>query len=151
MSRKCVRCREELGLLIMRTATMIRRKADSNVYMNKVHKITGSNGWILGYLAEHEDEDVYQKDIEEKFCVTRSTVSKVLKGMESKGLLRRESVSSDARLKRLVLTEEGREINNNALAERKELENRIRKGLSDEEFDTLMRLLRKVAYNMHEE
>ena len=71
--------------------------------------------------------------------------------MESKGLLRRESVSSDARLKRLVLTEEGREINNNALAERKELENRIRKGLSDEEFDTLMRLLRKVAYNMHEE
>ena len=67
------------------------------------------------------------------------------------GLLRRESVSSDARLKRLVLTEEGREINNNALAERKELENRIRKGLSDEEFDTLMRLLRKVADNMHEE
>lgn len=111
MSRKCVPCREELGLLIMRTATMIRRKADSNVYMNKVHKITGSNGWILGYLAEHEDEDVYQKDIEEKFCVTRSTVSKVLKGMESKGLLRRESVSSDARLKRLVLTEEaGRSI-----------------------------------------
>ena len=48
MSRKCVPCREELGLLIMRTATMIRRKADSNVYMNKVHKITGSNGWILG-------------------------------------------------------------------------------------------------------
>ena len=54
-------------------------------------------------------------------------------------------------MKRLVLTEEGREINNNALAERKELENRIRKGLSDEEFDTLMRLLRKVAYNMNEE
>ena len=49
------------------------------------------------------------------------------------------------------MTEEGREINNNALAERKELENRIRKGLSDEEFDTLMRLLRKVADNMHEE
>ena len=48
-------------------------------------------------------------------------------------------------------SEKGREINNNALAERKELENRIRKGLSDEEFDTLMRLLRKVAYNMHEE
>ena len=85
------------------------------------------------------------------FCVTRSTVSKALNGMVSKGLLRRESVSSDARLKRLVLTEVGREINNNALAERKELENRIRKGLSDEEFDTLMRLLRKVAYNMHEE
>ena len=45
MSRKCVPCREDLGLLIMRTATMIRRKADSNVYMNKIHKITGSDGF----------------------------------------------------------------------------------------------------------
>ena len=125
--------------MILRTATMIRRKADSNVYMSKVHKITGSNGWILGYLADHENEEIYQKDIEEKFCVTRSTVSKVLKGMESKGLLRRESVSSDARLKRLVLTE------------RIELENRIRDGLSDEEFHTLMHLLKRVADNMLEE
>ena len=138
MCRKDLPCREELGLLILRTATMIRRKADSNVYMSKVHKITGSNGWILGYLADHEN-------------VTRSTVSKVLKGMESKGLLRRESVSSDARLKRLVLTEEGREINANAAVERIELENRIRDGLSDEEFHTLMHLLKRVADNMLEE
>ena len=145
MCRKDLPCREELGLLILRTATMIRRKADSNVYMSKVHKITGSNGWILGYLADHEN------DIEENFCVTRSTVSKVLKGMESKGLLRRESVSSDARLKRLVLTEEGREINANAAVERIELENRIRDGLSDEEFHTLMHLLKRVADNMLEE
>ena len=115
MCRKDLPCREELGLLILRTATMIRRKADSNIYMSKVHKITGSNGWILGYLADHENEEIYQKDIEEKFCVTRSTVSKVLKGMESKGLLRRESVFSDARLKRLVLTEEERVNKMNSL------------------------------------
>lgn len=151
MCRKDLPCKEDIGLLILRTATMLRRRADSNVYMSKVHKITGANGWILGYLAERENEDVYQKDIEEKFCVTRSTVSKVLKGMESKGLLRRESVSSDARLKRLVLTEEGREINDNATAERLELENRIKKGLSDEEFHTLIRLLKKVADNLQEE
>lgn len=46
------------------------QKGDSNVYMSKVHMITGSNGWILGYLADHENEEIYQKDIEEKFCVT---------------------------------------------------------------------------------
>ena len=119
MCRKDLPCREELGLLILRTATMIRRKADSNVYMSKVHKITGSNGWILGYLADHENEEIYQKDIEEKFCVTRST--------------------------------EGREINANAAVERIELENRIRDGLSDEEFHTLMHLLKRVADNMLEE
>ena len=52
---------------------------------------------------------------------------------------------------RLVLTEEGREINANAAVERIELENRIRDGLSDEEFHTLMHLLKRVADNMLEE
>ena len=49
------------------------------------------------------------------------------------------------------LTEEGREINANAAVERIELENRIRDGLSDEEFHTLMHLLKRVADNMLEE
>ena len=62
MCRKDLPCREELGLLILRTATMIRRKADSNVYMSKVHKITGSNGWILGYLADHENEEIRSEE-----------------------------------------------------------------------------------------
>ena len=37
--------------------------------------------------------------------MARSTVTGVVKLMERKGLIRRESVSSDARLKKLVLTE----------------------------------------------
>ena len=32
---------------------------------------------LLNKEADHENEEIYQKDIEEKFCVTRSTVSKV--------------------------------------------------------------------------
>ena len=39
--------------------------------------------------------------------MARSTVTGVVKLMERKGLIRRESVSSDARLKKLVLTEKG--------------------------------------------
>lgn len=148
MIEKDIPGKDDLGLLIMRTAIMIRRQADASVYMSRVKKITGANGWILRYLAEKEGEDVYQKDIEENFCVTRSTVSKVLKGMEAKGLLCRESVSSDARLKRLVLTEEGRSINQHAFAERNALEARIKAGLTDEEVEMLQRLLTKIAANL---
>lgn len=148
MSEKCMLDNEDMGILIMRTATMIRRRADSNTYMSRVRKITGANGWILRYLDENDGKAVYQKDIEEKFGVTRSTVSKVLKGMEAKGLLYRQNVSSDARLKQLILTEEGRQISHRASEERLELENRIKEGLSEEEVDTLRHLLMKVADNM---
>lgn len=143
-------CRDRLGLLIMRTGAMVRRHADSNIYMNEVNKVTGANGWILGYLGEREakEQEVYQKDIEENFKVTRSTVSKVLKKMEEKGMLRRESVSNDARLKRLVLTEKGRMINQQVLAERQKLEQRVSEGLSDEEVETLERLLIRVMSNL---
>lgn len=148
MEDKCTPGKCDIGLLIMRTATMIRRRADANTYMNQLHKITGANGWILRYLDEREGEEVYQKDIEEKFSVTRSTVSKVLTGMEAKGLLRREPVPSDARLKRLVLTEEGRRISRYALKEKVLLEDKIKAGMSDEEIETLHRLLMKIADNL---
>ena len=138
----------DIGLLIMRTATMIRRQADANTYMSQLHKITGANGWILRYLDEREGEDVYQKDIEEKFSVTRSTVSKGLTGMEAKGLLRREPVPSDARLRKLVLTDEGRKISEYALREKMILEEKIKEGMSDEEIETLHRLLKKIADNL---
>lgn len=148
MCGKVLPFEDDLGLLVMRTASMIRRRAESNIYMSRVRMITGANGWILRYLDEKDGQDVYQKDIEEKFGVTRSTVSKALKGMEAKGLLRRESVSSDARLKRLVLTEEGRQISRHAAEEKQELENRIKAGLTEDEIDTLQRLLMKIADNM---
>ena len=139
----------ETGKVINRISNRLRRRSAA---LQETLGMSGAQGNILNFiLVEGQKHSIYQKDIEEKFCVTRSTVSKVLKGMESKGLLRRESVSSDARLKRLVLTEEGREINANASVERIELENRIRNGLSDEEFHTLMHLLKRVADNKLEE
>ena len=149
----CEGCEERIhvGHQVHRIDRSISKLLEMRVKEEGLDEIALMHGWILRYLYEHQDKEIYQKDIEEKFCVTRSTVSKVLKGMESKGLLRRESVSSDARLKRLVLTEEGREINANAAVERIELENRIRDGLSDEEFHTLMHLLKRVADNMLEE
>ncbi len=139
---------ENIGPLILRTSVMIRRQADNCANMDKLRKLTGSNGWIMRYLSEREGEDVYQKDIEERFATTRSTVSRVLKGMESKGLLRRESVKDDARLKKIELTEEGRRVYENAGKEINQLDNRIESGLSDEEKATLKRLLMKIADNL---
>jgi DNA-binding MarR family transcriptional regulator len=129
---------------------MIRRQADANTYMSQLNKITGTNNWILQYLEDRDGEDVYQKDIEEKFSVTRSTVSKVLKGMEAKGLLFRENVSNDARLKILKMTDEGRRICHLAAIERDAIDNRMIDGLTDDELDTLEILLKKVACNLAE-
>lgn len=93
-------------------------KALNNVILRQIEKtlptecdrMTANNGWILGYLAANRSRDVFGRDLEEEFSITRSTVSKVIEIMESKGLIRRESVDYDARLKKLVLTEKAEKL-----------------------------------------
>lgn len=142
---------QKLGLEIMRISTLIRRCADNTLPLQQVNNITGSNGWILQFLAEHEGENVFQRDLQNSFSVTRSTISKVVKLMESKGLIRRESVFSDARLKKLVLTDRGRKIHQLASAGNNELETRMTRGFSQEEMETLMSLLVRISKNLEDE
>ena len=146
MCRKDLPCREELGLLILRTATMIRRKADSNVYMSKVHKITGSNGWILGYLADHENEEIYQKDIEEEFQVRKPTVTGMLQLLEKKGYIYRENSPQDGRLKRIVPTKKAEDIRQAILINIKECEARMVRGIAPEDVE----LCKQVLWQMYE-
>lgn len=56
--------------------------------------------WIIRFLYEHEEEEVYQRDIEAEFSIARSTATGILKLMEKKGYIRRVSVERDARLKK---------------------------------------------------
>ena len=109
------------GLEILRISTMLRRCADNSMEIRQTQNLTGSNGWILDFLYEHEGENIYQRDLENTFSITRSTVSKVVKLMESKGLIRRESVFHDARLKKLLLTDKGREVHRLAAKANSEL------------------------------
>lgn len=61
--------------------------------------LTGMQRWTLGFLKDHADREVYQRDIEEAFSVSRATASNMLAVMERKGLIERAQVSHDAALK----------------------------------------------------
>ena len=85
-------------------------KSLSNLFKRQIlqtnFELTGMQGWIIAYLYENgRNKNIYQKDIETFFKIRRSTVTGILKLMEKNGLLTRESVPSDARLKKLILTD----------------------------------------------
>lgn len=75
-----------------------------------VEPMTRMHHWIIGYLYNHSGEDIYQKDVETEFKISRSTTSNMLSLMEKKGLVIRTNAEDDARLKRLELTDRAREI-----------------------------------------
>src|SRR5699024_6414405 len=67
--------------------------------------ITETECLIMGFLCDHPDRELYQRDVEEVFCIRRSTASRFLQNLEKDGMLTRQSVPQDARLKKLVPTE----------------------------------------------
>ena len=76
-----------------------------------LNEVSNSNGLILRYIEEHEDEMVTQKDIEMAFGITRSTASTVLSLMEKKELITREVLKEDNRVKKVLITDKGKSVN----------------------------------------
>lgn len=103
---------------------------------------------IIGYLNENSNKDVFQKDIEEKFTIRRSTVTGVLQSMERNEYITRESVSYDARLKKIVLTEKGKSIYNHIIDEVEKFEKKITENVSEEELEMFVNIIDKFKKNL---
>lgn len=88
------------------------RNLSAHVRKSGVDEVTMMHGWIIRYLYENREQDIFQKDIEQRFAVGRSTVTNLLQLMEKKGFVRRESVKQDARLKKVILTEKELQVRN---------------------------------------
>ncbi len=144
---------KRIGMEIRSLGNLTMRLMDKKSHKEKIDAATGTNGWILGFLTECETEgiDVFQKDIEKKFCITRSTVSKVLTLMEQKGLITRLNVYGDARLKKIVMTEKAREYFALMREDGIMLEQVLCRGLSENEIETFFALTKKIKANLKEE
>lgn len=144
--------REEryIGIEIRAVDNMLKRFIDNRMCNMRLFRMTGSNGWIIDYLAKNKDRPVYQKNLEAEFNITRSTASKVLNLMEEKGFIIRESVPEDARLKKLVLTPKAVEIAEEMAANRDAVEARILDGFTQEELERFYSYLERIKRNVSE-
>ncbi len=127
---------------------LIRRYFEVATHKKEIETITGNNGWIISYLAKNADRDIYQKDLEEFFAVNRSTTSKVLRLMEQKGLIERQAVSQDARLKKIVLTEKAWKIEELMREDAEKMNQNLVKGFSAEELKTLHYYIERMKNNI---
>jgi DNA-binding MarR family transcriptional regulator len=114
----------------------------------KVDKMTGSGGWIISYIAENYNRDVFQRDLEKEFDITRSTASKNVDLLVENGFIEREPVDYDARLKKLVLTEKAMDVFKIMRNDRADLETQMLKGFSDEEKKQLRVFLKRLSANL---
>lgn len=115
---------------------LVRKLMDRHIASNK-QGLTIMHTWIVGFLYNNPTRDVYQRDIEREFRVNRATVSSMISLMEQKGLIRRLSVSHDGRLKKLELTQLGRELHEEQVQRFEALESQLENSLTPQELQEL--------------
>ena len=140
----------ELGFEIHRLAKlMARERMRSNLHAY-VCTVTGTHCYFIRYLVEHQDRDIFQKDLERCFPIKRSAITSALQLMEKNGLIIRESVLWDARLKKIVLTDKGLELHRQIDAENAAFEQRLVKGLTKEQQQMVLQAIQEMQQNLNE-
>lgn len=140
-----------VGFEIRRLDHMMSRNLEMKVKDFGIDEITLMHGWIIRYLYEMRNRDVFQKDIEKQFSIGRSTVTNIIQMMEKKGYIRREFVEHDARLKKVILTEKGIKSHETIEKMINILNRKMLEGIGEDELQVFLRVIEKIRANIESE
>ncbi|MCI8478400.1 MAG: MarR family transcriptional regulator [Oscillospiraceae bacterium] len=135
-----------LGFTIRCLSNLMRRKLCESAPLSEGRSEVG--GQIMGFLCDHADREFYQRDVEEIFYIRRSTASRFLKDLERDGLLLRQGVSQDGRLKRLIPTEKALAIHEELNRKALQVESILSNGLTPEEITQFVAIAQKIQQNL---
>lgn len=141
----------KVGLEIHQLDLLFARKLRADTKAAGIDEVTMMHGWIIRYLYEHQDKDVYQRDLEQKFSIRRSTVTGIIQLMEKKGYICRESVKQDARLKKVRLTQKGIACHEEIEKMIFKMESNILQGIEKEDMNIFYKVLNQIKVNIVKE
>jgi MarR family transcriptional regulator, organic hydroperoxide resistance regulator len=131
------------GSIIRRTSLHLNNLLNQKM---SAYDISSSNYWILKLLWERDG--LTQSQLVEALGVTPASLTGMIDSMVKKGWLIRRSSPLDGRVKRIYLTEVGKELESFAHDLIVECEETICDGMTDEEIHNFRILLKKVQKNL---
>lgn len=105
-------------------------------------------GLIMGYLCDHAGAQLCQHDIEQVFCIRRSTASRFLIALEREHMIERVGSPDDGRRKIIVPTDKALAIHAQFIACRDAMEAHMTQGIPKEELDAFLATARKIEANL---
>ena len=145
----CRRANDRVGAEIGMLHNLLRRQMACMTENSE--NITGMQAMIVHQLIMHEKQgDLFQKDLETAFQMRRSTATGILQLMEQHGIIRREPVEHDGRLKRLVLTEQARAMDKRIGERMEQMEQLLRQGLTEDELKGWFAVCEKIRSNLEQ-
>ncbi|MBP1546371.1 MAG: MarR family transcriptional regulator [Oscillospiraceae bacterium] len=140
---------EHIGKYVNRLSKDIRYTMN-NLISEKGYPLTAEQSRVLGFIqcSTENGSCVHQKDIEKHFGIKRSSVASILSNMEKGGYIFREVDKRDARIKRVILTEKGRELQKEIRLTVDMIEEILSRNMSAEEKSEFIRLTQLALENL---
>ena len=131
---------------VSKLSNKLRRKLDT---LSSREEFSGSQGRTLHFLLAQTD-DIFQKYIEEEYSIRPSTATELLKQMEKNGLIVREPVAYDNRLKKIVVTDKALLYKQQVVADLTALDETLVKGISEADLQVFFKVIEKMMDNLSE-
>ncbi|WP_294705899.1 MarR family transcriptional regulator [uncultured Fusobacterium sp.] len=148
---KRVDINNHIGLFVKKINNHIEREMYVQYKKYDIKEYSIMNIMIINYLLEMRnkgEKDIFQKDIEEEFYINKATASKMLLLMENKGLIARECLNDDRRLKKIILLPKGEELNKIGDQIISNLENKLQKNLTKNQLEDFREICKIILNNM---
>lgn len=129
---------------ISKLSNKIRRKIDE---FSTKGEFTGAQGKALHFILAQND-DIFQKDIEEEYGLRPPTATELLKKMEQNGLICREPAPYDARLKKIIVTDKALEYKEQVIGDLENLESELTRGVCQEDLEIFFSVIEKMLDNI---
>lgn len=123
-------------------------KLDDVEYKIKTKIPTPTQFQIIQYILKNASSGIYQKDLEKILNLRRATISGVLQTMEKNNLIKRNSISEDARTKIVLLTPKAKDIFKKCKKRINEIEEKMIDGISRKDLEVFDKVLEQMQGNL---
>lgn len=134
-----------IGRIVKIAYSTLRREVEKEL---KPFGLTHTQWNALGVL--HYFPGITSSELELILMIERPSVTSLMNGLEKKQLIVRKNYSGDARYKQIFLTADGEKMATETQYITRLVEDRVKAGFSDKEFETLKNQLIKLV-NLFEE
>ena len=118
---------------------------------NSNYQLTPVQIVIIKYLVKNKNNIVYQKDIEKKLGLRKSTISGILSTMIKNGIITRSESTTDLRSKEIRLSDKGLELDKKMKKKAIEFENLLQNNIDPKDLEIFYKVTNQIQKNLEGE
>ncbi|SJZ52966.1 MarR family winged helix-turn-helix transcriptional regulator [Selenihalanaerobacter shriftii] len=123
-------------------------RAQASLLNDKLADYDIGRGQYPFLIALYHQDEICQQDLCKIYDIDKAAAGRAVKKLEDKGFIKRKRDSEDKRCYLLYLTEKSKKFKPVFMDILYSIEEEIKKGLSQDEVEIFMKLIKKICYNL---